>query len=790
MLGKHLKTGWRNFLKYKSYSLINLFGLSIGFSSALLLFLIVRYENSFDDFHKNAAQIYRVGNRFVKGGYDDRVVVPQVPLMDQEYPDIVASTRFFPQSDIMNVDDKFVRTGYTYVDPGFADIFDFRMINGDMKKALSTADHIVLTEKAAESMFGDADPMGKTVSLQSEKKQFVVAGIVANPPANSTIQFEVLIPWSSAPKWLDIGEVGNWYNTFMEAYVAIDEHASKDALEEKLVTFGNKHFLEERKADWRVLLLPMMDEHFRLTGNKRTISILAIMAGSILLISCINFANLSIAQTLRRTREIGLRRVLGSLKRQIAIQFVSESIIAFGLSLLVGVCIAYALLPFVNEFYGFGISITPANIESLLLFMIGACLLAVLTSTLGTAMALTKLKPVNALKGMFGSAGRGETLRRALLVVQFAASIILLIGTTVVWQQTEFMKSQDLRFNGNNVVIIDTWTELFRNAEKARQSLSTLRDELLRESSIKSVSFTSAAPGQYNENYNGFQVIDSSASDKQVSLRKVYMGEGYFETLGMSIVMGRDFSKDIKSDTAAVILNETAMRELGLKDINNRSLLEGGGGGSPVRVIGVVKDYFYQSLKRPIQPLIHLYSPQTNGRLAVQFNAGRVKDGLKVLEEKWAQLDAFEAFGYQFVDKTFENLYKEQERLGATASFFAAIAITIAGLGLLSITAYSVRLRRKEVGIRKVLGATIGSIMLNLSLRYSIMIAIGFLIACPIVYYLTTTFLQDFAYRISLSPLTFILSGLVVFGLAMAIIFAITGRAAKENPVEALKENG
>lgn len=789
MLGNYLKSGWRNFSKYRAYSTINLFGLSLGFSAALLLFLIVRYENSFDAFHTHLPDIYRVGNRFVKGGFDDRVVTPQTPLMDEEYADIVSATRYFPQGDIMNVAEKHVRTGYTMVDPGFADMFDFQMKTGDLKKALSTAGQIVLTEKSAARLFGDDDPMGKTVRFVTEDREFVVGGIVTDPPSNSTLQFESLISWSNAPKWLDEDQVGNWYNTFIEAYVMLEPRVSKDELEEKLVAFVNAHFLQERRADWRVLLLPMSSEHFRLTDNEQMIAIFAIMAGAILLISCINFANLSIAQTLRRTREIGLRRVLGSLRRQIALQFVSESAISFALSLVAGIAITGLAIPFVNDLYGFNVAINLKNADSVLIFIGVAGLIAVVTSALATAMAITNVKPVNALKGLFGRASRGEMMRRSLLVVQFAASIILLIGTIVIWQQTHYMKSQNLRFNTNNVVVVDMWTELFRSPEKVRQQLSTFAEDLRQESSVKSVSFGSSAPGEYDENYNGFQVIDSATSEKTVSLRKVYVGAKYFETLGMSLVVGRDFSTDIASDTAAVIINETAMRELGWKDIDNK-LLQEGGGTDKVRVIGVVKDYFYQSLKRPVQPLIHIYSPKSRGRLLVQFADGRIKDGLSSLENKWSQLDAYEPFSYRFVDKTFEKLYDEQERLGTTAGVFSSIAISIACMGLFSITAYSIRLRRKEVGIRKVLGASVSSLVVNLSIRYTLLIVVGFVIACPLVYAMTSGFLNEFAYRISLSPVIFVAGGLSMLLLAMGIIFVITRKAAIENPIQALKEEG
>ena len=790
MIANNLKTGWRNFLKYKTYSLINLFGLSLGFSSALLLFLIVRYERSFDDFHENAAHIYRVGTRYLGGGFGDRIVVPQVPLMDEEYADIIAASRFFTQGDIVNFGEQYVNMTYTFVDPGFAKIFDFRMIAGDMETALAIQGHILLTRNTATRLFGEADPMGKTISMVNEKTQFVVAGIVEDVPSNSTLQFEALVPWSNAPKWLDIDQMGNWYNTFMEGYVMLDPKATRDAVETKLEGFVARHFLEERKSSWRVLLLPLADEHFRLTGSKQTISILSILAGGILFISCINFANLSIAQTLRRIREIGVRRVLGSLKRQVAIQFGTESFIVFALSLLAGTGLAYLVIPFVNQYFGFRIEIGINNLEQLLLFLASACFILILSSMLGTAMALTKLKPVHALKGIFGGVNRGESIRRALLVVQVAISIVLLSGSIVVWQQTHYMKSQDLKFSGNNVVIVDTSPELFRNGEHAKQRLSSISAELKAESAVSAVSFTTSSPGVYNESYNAFMAIDSVVSDKTVSLRKVYTGEGYFETMRMELIAGRDFSENIRSDTAAVILNETAMREFGWTDINNKVLVEGGDGDSRVQVIGVVKDYFYQSLKNPIQPLIHIYSPKAKSQLAVQFKPGREKEGLNVLEEKWKKLDAFEPFNYRFVDKTFEALYQEQERLAAAAAYFSVIAIIIACLGLLSMASYSIRLRRKEVGIRKVLGATAGSIILNLSRQYGLMVMIGFMVACPVVYFLTNAFLEGFAYRITLSPMVFLFSGSMIFLLSACVVGMIAGAAASESPMQALKEDG
>lgn len=786
MFSNYLKSGWRNFLKYKSYSLINIFGLSVGFSSALLLFLIIRYENSFDRFHSKADRIYRVGNSFANGGYDDMIVTPQIPLMEKEYPDIAHASRFHGAEDIMGHNDTFVRTSYHVVDPGFADMFDFRMITGDLRKALATPNQIVLTRSKAQELFGYGEAMGKTVRLVNEKIEFTVAAIADDPPKHSSIKFEALIPWANAPKWLDIDQAGNWYNTFMVGYIELAPGTSKEALEKKLDVFKNTHFLEERRATWSVLLLPLTEEHFRQTQNQGMISILGIIAAAILLISCINFTNLSIAQTLKRTKEVGLRRVLGSLKRHVTIQFLTEGLITCALAMFIGIGITYLLLPYINSYYDFGVTIDFRQNQLLIVFLAGVCILPGLFASAGPSLALSGLKPVNAIKGVIRRGPSGEYLRRILIVLQFTASIILLIGTAIIWQQTHFMKSQDLRFDRANVVAIDAWPELFKDPEKAQQRFLAFRNELEKETAIDAVSFASGIPGGYDENYNGFGDADSP-TDEKISLRQVTVDHNFFRTFGMRIVKGRNFSTEIESDKHAVIINETAMRKFGWTDVENKTITAGGGGARHT-VIGVVEDYYYQSLQRAIQPLIHFYSADNVGRLAVRLKPGRIDEGLALLRSKWNESGPYEAFDYRFVDKSFDSLYKEQDRLTATCSLFSLIAVAISSLGLISITAYSIRLRRKEVSIRKVLGASVPAIIVKLSRAYGVMIAIGFVIACPVVYYLVNSFLAGFAHRIELSPFVFAGVGVGIFLLAMLIVGWQSGKAALENPIDALKD--
>lgn len=787
MISNFFKLGWRNFTKYMSYSLINIFGLSIGFSSALLLFLIIRYENSFDGFHSKADRIYRVGNSYKDGNFDDMIVTPQVPLMEKEYPEIVHSSRFHGSEDILGHGDVYTRSSYHVVDPGFGELFEFPMIAGDLRKALASPNQIVLTQSTARQLFGENDPMGKTVRLVNEKIEFTVAAIAADPPKNSTLWFQALIPWANAPKWLDLDQAGNWYNTFMIGYIEVAPGTSKDDLEQKLLAFRDTHFLEERRETWSILLLPLKDEHFRLSENKRMITIFSIMAGAILLVSCINFTNLSIAQTLNRTKEVGLRRVLGSLRHHISVQFSIEAAITCAIALVFGIALAWFVLPHLNHYYDIDVSINLRENYLLVALLAGICVLPVLCASIGPSFALARLQPANAMRSVIKHGNTGESLRRGLIVVQFTVSMVLLIGTAIVWEQTNYMKSQDLRFNKANVIAIDAWPEFFKDPEKAKLGFLTFRDQLNQQTAIESVAFTSNIPGQYDENYNVFRPADAS-DDEFISLRQIYVDHNFFQTFGMRIVRGRSFSPELDKGHA-VIINEAAMKKFGWTDIDNKELIGNGmEQGTSYKVVGVVEDYYYQSLKRSIQPLIHFYIPDNVARMAVRLKAGRIDEGLDLLRNHWNAMDAYGPFDYRFVDKSFDALYKEQDRLSATASLFSLIAIIVSCLGLFSITAYSIHLRRKEVSIRKVLGASVLQVVLKLSRAYGLMIGIGFLVACPIVYYLGNNFLSSFEYRIELSPITFVSVGVATFLLAMLVVGYLSSRAASENPVNALKE--
>ena len=786
MFQNYFKIGWRNLLKYRSYSTINILGLSTGFGATLLLLLIINYENSYDKFHMDYNNLYRVATSDFNGELSDLIVTPQIPLMKEEYPDIVSCSRFFDGWSILQHGDKYLQASYHIVDADFANMFDFKELKGNVLKALSAPDQIVLTESFAEKLFGTEEPMGQRVSIVDEDLHFTVAAIVADPPKNSSLIFEALIPWANAPSWLDIDQAGNWYNTFMTGYIQLSPQTDLRELETKLQTFVQNHFLEERKATSTIELLPLSQEHFRLTNNKRIISILGIIAGAILLISCLNFMNLSISQLLGRTKEIGVRKVMGSRRVQLVNQFIIEGLIISSFSIVAGIITIYLILPQVNSYFSFDIHFNVIENQSILFFLLGICIFTILICSLWPSIALSGLQPVNSMKGVISQKKPSGFFRKGLIVLQFSSSILLSIGTTVIWSQIQFMKNRDLKFNGDHVVAMWSWPDLFKDPDKARQELKTLRDQLENETLVQEVSLSECIPGSYNENYNGFQPVDSLDS-KSISLRQITIDHKYFNTFKMTVIDGRNFSPGIESDKKAVIINETAMKQFGWEDLIDKQI-RSGGGDRIFQVIGVVEDYYYQSLKRSIQPVIHFYSPDNTNRLAVRLDPERIQEGLALLETKWNAMDPYEPFDYFFVDEAFNELYKEQERLGTTSSLFSMIAIIIAGFGLFSITSYTIRLRKKEIGIRKVLGASMLNIMTKLSKNFGILVLIAFVLACPVMYFLSAAFLKDFTYRIGLSPWIFIAGGAFVFIIAMLVVGIQSGRAALENPVNSLRD--
>lgn len=793
MYRNYFKTGFRNLLRYRDYALLNIFGLAIGMAAAIVLFLVVRYEQSFDTFHPQHNQIYRLGEQTVQNGETDAydlTPVPVVPTLLEEIPEVVAGTRFFAPNNIrLRYQDRSVNPMVHYVDSGFAELFSFGTLAGDLRQTLTSADRIVLTASVAKKLFGNADAVGKTLAVINDERQFTVGAVLADPPANSSLQFEALLPWTNAPDW--VAKDPTWYDTFMTGFVKLSDHADPAALSEKLLAFKTRHYADDKSADIQLHLRPLAQLRAFDTDNQPIINLLSLIAALTLLIASVNFMNLATAQSLLRTREIGVRKALGSRRSQLVGQFLTESLLTTLLALIVGILLVHGTLPWFNRYFDLPLTFRYWQNLPLLGALLGGGLLVGLLAGMYPALFVSRWSPVASLKG-HRHRGTGQWLQQSLIVMQYVASIVLIAGTVVIWRQIQFMQSQDLRFDQENVVGFSLWYDNygFESEAQATSAIKTMIDRLKNESAVVDLAFAEKLPGQYDHNYNSFR-DSQTPTQEPISLRQVTVGEGYFKTLGMNMIAGGFPPPEAAPDNGfAVVLNETALKAFGWQDIEDKFLIAGGD-NTLFPVVGVVEDYHYQSLQEKIQPMIHfcyLGDEYYYGHIAVRLQPGRTAEGLAALEAAYQSLNPHEPFDYYFLDAEFDKMYRTQERLGFTATLFAAVAVVLASLGLLALAAFATQLRRKEVGVRKVLGASVAQIIVLLSRNFAGLVAIAFVVACPLIYYATERFLQDFAYRISLGADVFLVAGAIALLVAGLSVSAQALRAASENPVEALRD--
>ena len=792
MYRNYFKTGFRNLLKYRSYALLNIFGLAIGIAAALVLFLIVGYERSFDAFHPDHQQVYRVGEqRTGEGGVTYYLTkTPVLPTLMETFPEVVDGTRFFsPDYLRFRYQENINKSLVHYVDSGFVDLFSFEVVAGDLKSTLTHANRVALTASVARKLFGSESGVGKVLEVVNSEDQFTVGAILADPPANSSLQFEVLIPWLSAPDWLATDRDGNWYNTFMTTYVKLAPQTDLAAFKDKLIPFKNRYFTSDDLSNLQMVLLPLADLRAEETDNASIITLLSVIAIITLIIVCVNFMNLATAQSLLRIREIGVRKAVGSRRSQLVGQFLTESLLTCLLALLIGVLLIQLTLPSFNRYFDLPLEFYYWQNMPLLAALLTLGLGTGLLSGLYPALFASGMRPVDALKGSGARRRSGRVLQKGLIVLQYAASILLIAGTLIIWRQIQFMQHQDVNFQKDHVVAVPLYYNnfAFESEAQAQSALQRVRAELANEAAIQSVAFAENVPGRYNHNYNHF-ARGEAPQQEPVSLRQVTVGTNYFSTLGMQFEQGRDFSEKFASDSSAVIINQTAMKALGWSDLQDKFLVAGGD-GEHHPVVGVVEDFHYESLQHKIGPLIFRYGgPDYVSSLAVRLQPNAVPQGLRALESAYQTLNPYEPFDYFFLDQEFDKMYRAQERLGLTATLFAAVAVVLASLGLLALAAFATRQRQKEVGVRKVLGASVGQIVVLLSRNFAGLVALAFVMACPLIYYGAERFLQDFAYRIALGPDVFLIAGAIALLVAGLSVSAQALRAASENPVEALRD--
>jgi putative ABC transport system permease protein len=784
MLRLHLRTMLRLLRRHGGQTFINIFGLAVGLAAAIILVLFIQYERSYDRFHTHAEDVYRLFERLEQdeGTQEFGLTrMPALPAMLEELPEVHSGTRIHTWTYWLGADDHRFSTEIGLVDSGFFDVFSFEVLRGEARTALTQPNHILLTASTARKLFGETNPVGETVDVDFGKATYVVTGIVEDPPPHSSVQFEALAARTNAA---DVFErIGGWYNSNTITYVRLDDGAARDVLEAKLPAFTDRHYAAHEHATASVFLVPLVDLHTREAGYARFLYLLALIAGGILLIAIINFANLSTARSLSRAREVGVRKALGAGRGQLVRQFLGEAVLIALLALGAGLALARAALPWFNDRFATALSFDVLHHgPGLLALGIGTGVLA----GLYPAWVLSGFRPMRTLRGAFTRSVSGQRLRKGLIVLQFGIATVLILATMTLWQQIDFMKGQDANFAKENIVVLPVHTDPFESDEVADARLTSMRDELLRDPRIVNASFSDVFPSQYNVNYYSFS--NPAYPNAQVRVRQATVDDHYFDTYGIPVTAGRTFTDALDPAERPTILNESAAQILRVHP--DAGTLRGAFGDMR-EVVGVAADFHYRSFVEDVEPLAHYYggsAPSVYRYLSVRLQAGVVAEGLDVLEQQWQRVYPSLPFSYTFVDEAFDAQYRTWEHVGVLTSGFAGLAVLIACLGLFSLAALATQQRTKEISIRKVLGASMASLVRLLSADLLRLVALAFLIAAPVTYFVLNALLsQHFAHaiQVGLGLLGVVGGGLLLLAFGTVSYHAL--RTATADPVTGLR---
>ena len=816
MFKNFLKIALRNLVKRKAYTLINVFGLATGMAVCLMIVLFIGDELSFDKQHEKGDNIYRmVVKRQYPGRTTSYAIIPQsyAFAVKQELPEVKEAVRVFDfigdgTFQLKYGDKAFEEKRVLLADSNFFRVFSARMIAGSKEDALEKINSVVLNETTAKKYFGSVnEAVGKILKPEGDNNEPLrVTGVIADWPENSHFLFDLLLT-TAGNRFV---HAENYVNFAAWTYLLLDKNAAQKSVEAKFphiiekYAAGNieKNFSQTYQQfqangnGYTYYLQPLKEIHlisniereYRPNGSLRAVYIFGIVAVFILLIACINFINLSTARSTERAKEVGIRKTFGSEKKSLINQFLIESTILSILSMILALVFVLLLLPFFNQVSGKHLQLsaffTPKNIVLMLLLTV----ITGIAAGLYPAFVLSSFKPIQVLKGKFKSGSYGLALRNGLVVFQFAISVILIICTIIVNTQMNYMTNgSELGFTKANTIIIE-------RADLLNDKTKSFKTELQRIKGVEDVTSASALPGQ--ENY--FGVSWAVLGNKEpMTGRGIITDEQYQKSLALQMKEGRFFSKDFPTDSLSIVLNEKAVAELGLKNpIGARLMSPDGfyngrnGEAYTYTVVGVLKDFHYQSLHQVITPLVFTSSARFNDQMqyvAVKIKASNFKTSVEAIETKWKDFVKDRPFHYSFLDKTVEQQYLAEQTTQKIFTFFSSLAIFIACIGLLGLAAYATQQRTREIGIRKVLGASAGSIVRMLSVDFLKLVLIASLIAFPVAWWAMHTWLQDFAYRVNIGWWVFVIAGVSSVIIALATISFQAIKAAMANPVKSLR---
>jgi len=800
MFKNYLKIAYRYFTGHKLFSFINVFGLAIGISTCTIISLWVQRELSYDRFHKNAHRIYRIERELFRDNAYSRWPITggayKQALID-DFPEIENAVRFWGREFSIKDNKNFVhRKGMFAVDNSIFEIFDFELEKGDETTALIKPRSVVLTRDNALKFLGTDDVIGKSLSFEWEGEQvdFEITGILKEVPQNSHVQFDMLISISSYPN----DRFSGWRSNYLFTYILASENTTRSDLEEKLKTFVSNR-LEPHYGDLlsqglgihevlKMHLFPITDIHLYPSpnweigagGSMTSVYIFSSIAILILIIACINFMNLSTAGANKRAKEVGLRKTIGAHKSQLRMQFIQESVLLAVIALFVAIALVSLFIPAYNKIFDDTLSMNSLLLSKNLIMLIGITLVVGFLAGLYPAFYLTKFEAAGILKSspMLGS---GKSIfRRNMVVVQFIISITLIIGTLTVYEQMKYIQTKSLGFDKENVILLPV------RSQQIVQSYKSFRNELLSHSQIQSLVVSSDLPGETF--YSNTNFASREQANDPVMTIVLMTDYDFVGTYGMEVVAGRSFSREFISDTSGTImLNEAAVQRFGWdpqeaigKDL---SFFRGTVG----KIVGVVKDFNFRSLHTKVEPMALILAPNYISAISVRIQPGNIKRTIDFIQQKWESTFPGELFEFSFLDNRMNQLYENEMKMQNIFIIFSCFSIFVACLGLFGLSVFIAAERTKEIGIRKVLGASIGKIILLLSKEFIAWIIIANIVAWPFAWFIMNKWLQNFAYRVDIGIWIFILSASLALIIALITVSYQSIKAAVANPVESLR---
>lgn len=812
MITNYLKMAFRNIFKKRGYALLNIAGLTIGMSCCLLIFHYVSYERSYDTFEPASKQIVRIRlDSYQKSvlAYKSATSYPAIgPAMKKDFPEVENFCRLIDDNLLLSndaQDKKFSEDKGYYADAASVDMFGLNFIKGNPRNALSAPDKIILSESTAKKYFGNEDALGKILVNRSGEhvQPLEVTGVYKDFPDNSHLIMNYLVSYATLGKELSLGgdssnaseTAWGWYDFYV--YVQLKPGVDYHNLESKLPAFTNKYINSE---EWRktnnvrdeLHLIPLSDIHLysnynqeaEVNGNGQAVSFLFLIAIFIICIAWINYINLATARSVERAKEVGVRKVLGAVRSNLIRQFLMESLVLNFVSLILSLVIFFIFLHPFDVFTGRENYTTIALTGSYWLIFFGMFAVGTVLSGLYPAFVLSGFKPVVVLKGAFKNTSSGLLLRKSLIVVQFVISVVLIAGTIIVYQQVNYMRNQSLGANIDQTLVLKGPQTL---ADSLYQSVyQPFKTAVLQESSVKSIASSSSVMGEEIYWTNGSK--RPGADQSAVTLYNLGIDYDFIPAYNIKMVAGRNFSQQFGTDNKAVILNENAAKLLGFKDAAsaiNQKLLRGS--EDTVNIVGVTANFHQLGLQKTIDPMIIVPRPNDSRFYSVKIEAGKAQQTIASLKQTWSRYFPKDPFDYFFLDESFGKQYNADILFGKVFGVFAFLAILIACFGLLGLSAYNVLQRTKEIGIRKVLGASVQSILIHLSKDFLKLVLLSFFLAIPVGWYVMNEWLQDYAYRVNIGWWVFAFAGIVALVIAIVTISIQVLKAVVMNPVKSLR---